>query len=202
MNNKVVYKHIRLDTNEVFYIGIGDKYRPYIKHNRNKWWKNITNKTDYKVEIISKNLTIQESCEIETYLIHYYGRSDLKLGNLVNLTFGGEGVLGFKHSEESKLKMKITNKGKTKKGNKCSKETKLKLSIINSNYKHTEKAKYNISLNNKRKQKIIDTSTGIIYDSITEVLKIFNLKQSTLCSYLSGKRKNKTSFKYFKEINK
>jgi hypothetical protein len=28
-NNIVVYRHVRLDTNEVFYIGIGNETRPY-----------------------------------------------------------------------------------------------------------------------------------------------------------------------------
>jgi len=198
MNNKVVYCHIRLDTNEVFYIGIGDSKRPYIKSNRNKYWKNISKKAGYIVEILYNNLNNETAKELEVFLIKLYGRKDLGLGLLVNMTDGGDGLDGFNHSEESKLKMKITNKGKTKKGNKCSEETKLKLSIINKNYRHTEKAKYNISLNNKRKQQIIDTSTGVIYDSIKIVLENFNLKQSTLCSYLSGKRKNKTSFKYYK----
>ena len=56
-----LYRHIRIDTNEVFYIGIGggNKYekelsykRAYSKYDRNKYWKNITNKTNYIVEII------------------------------------------------------------------------------------------------------------------------------------------------------
>lgn len=41
----LVYKHIRLDTNQVFYIGVGktDK-RPYSKIYRNKHWHNVVNK--------------------------------------------------------------------------------------------------------------------------------------------------------------
>lgn len=198
MSNKIVYKHLK-PNGEIFYIGIGSKNRAYSKNNRNKYWKNIVNKYGYKIEIMFTNLTKEEVCQIETYLICYYGRKDLNTGILVNMTNGGEGINGFKHSEASRLKMKITNKNKTKKGKTCSKETKLKLSIINSNYRHTDDAKYKISLNSKRKQKIIDTSTGIIYNSIKDVMLKFNLKQSTLCSYLSGKRKNKTTFEYYKK---
>ena len=54
-----VYQHIRLDKDEVFYIGVGTKYnkekrykRAYDKKNRNILWKRITNKSEYKVEIL------------------------------------------------------------------------------------------------------------------------------------------------------
>jgi hypothetical protein len=111
----VVYQHIRLDTNEIFYIGIGKtKKRCFSKFNRNKYWNNIVNKTAYKVEIIHNNLCCWElACYIETHLIQFYGRKDLGKGVLVNMTDGGEGVLnshhnlGKRHSEETKLKMRI-----------------------------------------------------------------------------------------------
>lgn len=51
MSNICVYQHIRLDTNEVFYIGIGNIKRPYIISNRNIHWKNIVNKVGYKWNI-------------------------------------------------------------------------------------------------------------------------------------------------------
>ena len=57
-----LYRHIRLDKNEPFYIGIGTKQnrncfntiyrRAYSKHSRGKIWKFIENKTEYKVEIL------------------------------------------------------------------------------------------------------------------------------------------------------
>ena len=41
----VVYRHIRLDKNVPFYIGIGDSInRAYNKINRTKIWKNIAKK--------------------------------------------------------------------------------------------------------------------------------------------------------------
>ena len=40
-----VYRHIRLDKNEPFYIGIGKKiYRAYSMKGRNKYWLRIINK--------------------------------------------------------------------------------------------------------------------------------------------------------------
>jgi len=103
MTNKiVVYKHIRLDTNEVFYIGIGNPKRPYNKNSRSDFWKRVTNKTDYKVEIIYSDLTWEEACEKEIELIEFYGRRDLGNGTLVNLTDGGEGISGYEMTNEQK----------------------------------------------------------------------------------------------------
>ena len=91
----IVYRHRRLDTFEVFYIGIGKtEKRAYSKKNRNKWWKNIILKTEYSVEIIIEDISWKEAQEVEVLLISEYGRRDLGLGNLVNLTNGGEGTQG------------------------------------------------------------------------------------------------------------
>lgn len=99
-NKYYVYRHIRKDKNEVFYIGIGTKRnnndysRAYSKWLRNKWWNNIVNKTDYKVEILLENNERKFICEKEKEFIKLYGRRNLNKGALVNLTDGGEGALG------------------------------------------------------------------------------------------------------------
>lgn len=64
----LVYRHRRLDTNEIFYVGISvKKDRPYHKSGRNKFWKNIVNKTPYEVEIIATNLSWDDACELEIF---------------------------------------------------------------------------------------------------------------------------------------
>ena len=65
----LVYRHRRLDTFEIFYIGIGSIKRAYLKHGRNKHWNNIVNKTNYQVEIIAENLDWETACELEILLI-------------------------------------------------------------------------------------------------------------------------------------
>jgi predicted phage tail protein len=110
----IVYEHIRNDTNEVFYVGIGvDKGRAFIKKGRTKFWKNIVNKVGYSVNIIHKDIEHKEAKKIEKYLIKKYGRKDLGLGNLVNMTDGGDGTLGLIVSEERRQKFIEINKGKT-----------------------------------------------------------------------------------------
>lgn len=100
-----LYRHIRLDTNEPFYIGIGSdedgKYeRSRASWGRNKIWKRIVNKVSYRVDIIQDNLTWDEACTKEIEFIKLYGRRDLGLGPLVNLTDGGDGLVGYKRSEK------------------------------------------------------------------------------------------------------
>jgi len=110
-----VYRHIRLDRNEVFYVGIGsDKYysRAYTKCGRNKLWKNIVNKTEYSVEILFDNIDWELACKKEIEFIKLYGRKDLKNGTLTNMTDGGQGTLGIKVSEENKEKLSKRMKGK------------------------------------------------------------------------------------------
>lgn len=104
--NYYLYKHIRLDKNEVFYVGIGSstsksKYgRAYKKTDRNKFWHNIVNKTDYKVEIVLESDNYEFIKEKEIEFIDLYGRKDLGKGTLCNLTDGGEGTIGMIVSQE------------------------------------------------------------------------------------------------------
>ena len=71
----IVYQHIRLDTKEVFYIGIGKAIkRAFSKHDRNKYWCHIVNKVGYEAEIVHENLTWEEAQIEEIKLIARYGR--------------------------------------------------------------------------------------------------------------------------------
>ena len=101
-----VYRHIRLDKNEVFYIGIGKNInRAFSKKNRNIYWKRIISKTSYEIEIIFDNLNWDEACIKEIEFIKIYGRQDLKTGTLCNLTDGGDGTLNIIVSDERKINM-------------------------------------------------------------------------------------------------
>lgn len=179
-----IYQHRRLDTNEIFYIGIGKtKQRAYNKYHRSELWKRVTNKVGYNVEIIAEADTLEEACQIEQYLIKYYGRRDLGLGNLINMTDGGEGFFNGTHSIKSKLKMSLSKKGKTSpnKGKKMSEEQKIKISKTNKGRKPSI-----VSL-------ILDTQTGVFYNSITEASIYYDIKRTTLNAMLSGQNKNKTN---------
>ena len=108
---KVVYLHRKGTTNDVFYVGIGYEKRAYSKNNRNKWWHNVVNKHDYNVEIVERSYSWDECAESEKAMIELIGRKDLGLGELVNLTNGGEGSFGRVHSSETKRKISKANRG-------------------------------------------------------------------------------------------
>lgn len=173
-NEILVYQHRRLDTNEIFYIGIGSMKRAKAKDGRNKLWKRIVNKTDYNIEILHKDITWNQACELEIELISKYGRINNKTGILCNMTDGGEGRYKSRNSKESIEKTRQFHLGK-----KLSEETKLKM-----------------SKNSYRLRKVVDTKTNKIYNSLKEISEIFDIKPSTLSHYLNGSRTNKTTFKY------
>jgi hypothetical protein len=162
-----VYEHIRLDTNQVFYVGKGKKTRMQSSSDRNKYWHNVVNKAGFKA------VKIVEHSDEELVLLAEIERIDQcrKLGyKLCNITDGGQGISGLKHSEESKRKMSESRKDivphlhteETKQrireantgvvfteerknkirlkavGRKMAAETKDKLRVIGKNFKHSE----------------------------------------------------------------
>ncbi len=154
----VVYQHRRLDTNEIFYIGIGLTIsRSESKKNRNIYWHRIVEKYGYDVEVLHTGISWEQSCELEMMYIKKYGRKDLGLGLLVNLTDGGEGMKNF--SDITLKKMSDAQKGKkhsvetnSKKGSKGDNnpskrpEVRKKISIANSNRPINENANKKTSI--------------------------------------------------------
>lgn len=109
-----VYRHIRLDENVPFYIGIGNDCsfkRAHSKTHRNKHWHSIVGKSDYKVEILVEDIEYQYAKEKEKEFISLYKRKE-DGGTLCNITLGGDGVLGLVHTSEAKEKMGKPNRGK------------------------------------------------------------------------------------------
>lgn len=91
-----VYRHIRLDTNQVFYIGIGIGYsyqRAFQKTYRSDFWQKITKKTEWYAEIMIDGITRPQAQEKEKEFIALYKRRK-EGGTLCNLSIGGEGACG------------------------------------------------------------------------------------------------------------
>ena len=180
----IVYEHLRNDTNEVFYVGIGvKKGRAFEKHKRNPHWYNIVKKAGYTVNIVYKDIEHDEAKQIEILLIEKYGRKDLGLGNLVNMTDGGDGALGViiseetrqkyrdrTYSEETRHKMSEAKKGKprseettrkiteTKKVRPLSEEARRKMSEATKGKPLSEEHKRKIG--ERHKGKIVSEETG------------------------------------------
>jgi hypothetical protein len=143
-----VYRHIRLDKNEPFYIGIGKLIsRAYSKKNRNMHWKNIVKNTKYTIEILFDNLNWEEACIKEKEFIKIHGRCDLHTGTLCNLTDGGDGTINVKISNERKHQMSLNSKGVLNAfyGKNHSEETRKTISEKAKNRKVPENIKLKIS---------------------------------------------------------
>jgi hypothetical protein len=184
-----LYRHIRLDKNEPFYIGIGSDNtykRAYKKRGRSFRWKDIAYQVLYEVEILLDNLTWEEACSKEIEFIKLYGRADLNEGTLVNMTDGGEGTYGFKHTENNKQKIKIRLKGnKHNFGTKYSDKTK----------KHLSNIRIGKPLIKTRKP-ILCVNNNIIYDSVSIAAKQLNIKQGDISNVLTNRQKSTKGYKF------
>jgi len=135
----IVYEHLRNDTNEVFYVGIGAaKKRAYSDFGRSAHWYNIVNEVGHTVNIIHNDVSREETCEIEILLIKKYGRKDLGTGNLINKTNGGKGNYGTIVSIKTRQKMSEARKGEKNPmfGKTISEEHKQKISETHKGEKH------------------------------------------------------------------
>lgn len=116
-----VYQYLRKDGSP-YYIGKGKGGRVTRKR------KYIVVPDDRSlIQYVAVKLFEHEAHLLETKLIALYGRKDLGTGILRNLTDGGEGTSGHKHSEESKQKMREAKQGKKRQPH--SEETKIKMSL-------------------------------------------------------------------------
>ena len=173
-----VYTHTRLDTGEVFYVGIGsdsNHERAYSLRGRNTLWYKVIKETDYKVDIVYDNLKNEESFVREKELIKKYGRYVDKAGTLVNLTEGGEGFRSA-HTQETKDKIRRATKGRTYE-ERYGKEKAAKLKKI----RQEKQKKIWSSRNLKAKQEIADkisnTQSTLPKEKIKELVNLWKTKK-------------------------
>ncbi|MEM4260486.1 MAG: GIY-YIG nuclease family protein [Candidatus Woesearchaeota archaeon] len=102
---------------EPFYIGKGKEDRMYHhlfesnlkgeknKHKSNKIKKLLNQNIKPHIELLLQNVSEQEALDFEIFMIAKWGRADLNLGPLTNMTSGGEGSSGMIFSEEYRKKL-------------------------------------------------------------------------------------------------
>lgn len=170
--NCYIYRHIRLDTQEVFYVGMAKKekkysgpgreyYRAHNPRRRSGFWNNVVAKTPYEVEIMVEDLTWEEAKQKEIEFIKLYGRRNLSTSNgtLTNLTDGGEGNTGYKPTQKVIDKIRISRLG----------------------YKHslatlTKMRESSLKINkNTTGRKIKNLETGFVYKSLLEACRDLSL---------------------------
>lgn len=230
-----VYRHIRLDKNEVFYIGIANhKRKDYVRANekarRSDWWKKIIQKTDYRVDIIFDDVSKEFAIEKEIELIQLYGRKDLGLGTLVNMTDGGDGLINRVFTPEYRKKLSDSAKNRI-----LSDDQKQKLRLYGIGKKLTQEHKDIISKSNKgkiasdslkkfRSDRMLNNNPskgrfGInainfkgyvkaykqgvlygIYDGVYAASRELNILPSNINRVILGKRKTSGGFTFIREI--
>lgn len=198
-----VYLHRRATDGRVFYVGKGNSNRADSLKSRSQYWKNIVSKHGYTVEFVQRDIQEWYAFELEKELIAYYGRE-----NLCNLTDGGEGSSGFRHSPESIVKMSISSSGK-----KHSIETKNKMSAWQKTKKLTPEHIKKIAesnrtrclskeslLKNSKSQpsniKVICIENGLIFHSIKEAARYLNLHDASISRCCQGKQKQTQGFRF------
>lgn len=217
----IVYQHVRLDTTEVFYVGVGvTNKRAYATKCRNRFWKAIVAKTGYRVEILHSDISYDEALNLEIQLIEFYGRRVLGTGTLVNIDKGGRGASGYPQSKESIAKRVAKMKGK-----RCSEEKKERIRISNLGKKRSDitreanrKANVGKILSESHKQKIsegllkninkpkyksgikiINEETGEIYKSSSMAASIANIPRETFRVWLNSSSEKCKPYKYLKQ---
>jgi hypothetical protein len=108
-----VYEHIRRDTGAVFYVGKGHGSRHCSKRDRNQYWHNVVNKAGgFDHRVVCTDLSEDLIFLVEMEKIDQLKKLGVKL---VNLTDGGEGRSGLKHSDHTKHLISQKRKGKSHK---------------------------------------------------------------------------------------
>lgn len=217
-----LYRHIRLDKNEPFYIGIGSKKekvngfqtltseyeRAYTKGKRNTYWKNIVAKTDYIVEILLESDDYDFIKQKEVEFISDYNYT------LSNLTKGGEGTVGLEPWNKG---VSIWNEDRPhpNKGKKLSDETKRKKSeSMKKSPKNLKGKKLPDWWRDRIRQakigeknpmygkvshqakKVVDIETKIEYNSIKEAAESTPYQFQYVSAMLKGDKPNKTNLRY------
>lgn len=212
-----LYRHIRLDNNQIFYIGYGRKIKNYrchkkeyerafSKQGRNNFWWNIVNKAGYKVEIILETDSFEEIEEKEVEFIKLYGRRNLGKGSLVNLTDGGGGCKNISGATLAKKKAKKVDmnhinkmtelrilSGVTDAQREAARENMIKL---NKSESHRKKNSLKMSERLKKPINQYDLEGNFIqqWDSLKSACKTLNIHSPNISANLKGITSNSGGF--------
>ncbi|MBQ6447119.1 MAG: hypothetical protein IJJ10_06605 [Bacillus sp. (in: Bacteria)] len=198
-NGKVYIGITKQAPNKRWLNGLGYEHNNYFFKAIKKYgWQNL------KHEILFYNLNEKKAKEKEIELIKYFKSNQREYG--YNITDGGDGVHGFKHTEETLSKIhNLFQKGCTpwNKGKTTPVEVKEKLSKAHKGKPSLRKgcklSKKEIELHAQAVSKItyqydLEDNLIKVWNSIKEAATTLNLKSGNIASCCSGKRKTAYGF--------
>lgn len=186
-----VYRHIRLDKNEPFYIGISlgndpSYKRAYFKRKRNIIWNRIVNKSDYRVEIIFEDDCQEVIKEKEKEFIALYGRIDKGLGTLCNMTDGGDGTIG--REVEDHVREAVRNASRNRPTSQKQKQ------VVGDRYRGKSGILHN------RSKPVYCKEDDLYFGSTSELSKNLGINPGTVRYYINNNKKYKNkSYVYCKK---
>ena len=193
-NNYKVYIHIN-KTNGKRYYGITKQEPKKRWQNGKKYGNNdhFTNAINYygwdnfDHIVIARGLTEEEAKWLEIELIREFDTTNRDKG--YNITKGGEGTNGYKHTEETRKNIGKIHKGKT-----LSEETRKKLSEAMKGKNSPMKTRKKLSESHKGKnnpsaKRIYCVELDMYFDTVTEASEYVGCHRSNISSVLIGNRK-------------
>jgi hypothetical protein len=180
-----------------FHVGKGCFRRFKQTSDRNPKWNKIANKYGFRYEIVQDNMSESDAFLLEMWLIAKFRHQGY---DLANLTDGGEGNSGYRHTDEQRKKLSAAKMGiqmsddfkrkcsermkgvSTRKGQKTSEETKERISKSKSGrasytYDHT-------------KYRFENTETGQTFTGTShDLLLKYGLLSSSITKIKQGKLK-------------
>ena len=185
----IVPKSLSNHSYDKYYVGITGKENPndrwdsgygylYNKHFTNAirkyGWNNIIH------EVIANNLTKSEACDMEIAMIKALDSNNPKYG--YNITAGGEGTNGFKHSDQTKMQMSMNRSGSKNSfyGKRHSEKTKRLISMNHADFSGAKSSKskriFQYSINGEyiaeyRSINEAERHTGVSHQAIGKVAR-------------------------------
>lgn len=168
-----LYRHIRLDKNEPFYIGIGtitpqNTYtsiykRAFSRFNRNIHWNRIVSKTAFSVDILYEDNNMSVIKQKEQEFIKLYGRSDYG-GTLCNLTDGGDGIKNVAQEVRRKISLKLTGIKRSEEQKRRQSERTKGKKLNPSHIENIRKCRIGWVFTNETKKKMSQSRIGMRYE--------------------------------------
>ena len=188
------YAYLREDGTP-YYIGKGKDRRAWQKHRNGIRPQNYN-----RILILKKNLTEEQAHQHEKYLVFVYGRKEHG-GLLINMTDGGEGITGYRHTEETKRICGLSTFGR--KEPEEDKKRRLELSRLGRERRTPERvvevANNMLESNSQRTEVVVE---GITFLSTNQAARwamdIYGVSRNTAIRYIKEGR----SFTDKKQINR